>query len=202
VLAQVNQSDLAFLRDRARTLDADLWVDGRTLNIAARAHRRGRTLEMTYGHDLREFAVLADLAHQRTSLKVSGWDVAAKEGIAHEASESAVRGELNGMNGGASILRSALGERKESVAHTVPLTAQEAQAEAEALFRLGARRFLVGRGTAEASADLRVGTHVDLQGLGPLFSGKYYVSQTRTLFDASNGFRIEFTAERPGLGRP
>jgi phage protein D len=202
VLAQVNQSDLAFLRDRARTIDADLWMDGQTLHVAARASRDGGTVEMTYGRDLREFAVLADLAHQRTGLKVSGWDVAAKEGIAHEAGESVVQGELNGMDGGASVLRRALGERKEAVAHTVPLTSQEAQSEAEALFRLGARRFLVGRGTAEARADLRVGAYVDLQGLGPLFSGKYYLAQTRTLFDASHGFRIEFAAERPWLGRP
>jgi hypothetical protein len=32
ILAQVNQSDLAFLRERARTIDAELWLDGRTLN--------------------------------------------------------------------------------------------------------------------------------------------------------------------------
>ena len=28
VLAQVNQSDLAFLRERARAVDAELWLDG------------------------------------------------------------------------------------------------------------------------------------------------------------------------------
>src|SRR5436309_5576380 len=30
LLAQVNQSDLAFLRERARTVDAELWMEGRT----------------------------------------------------------------------------------------------------------------------------------------------------------------------------
>ena len=29
VLAQVNQSDLAFLRDRARSIDAEIWMDDR-----------------------------------------------------------------------------------------------------------------------------------------------------------------------------
>jgi len=38
-----------------------------------------------------------------------------------------------------------------------------------------ARRFVTGRGVAESSGKLRVGNFVDLQGLGPLFSGKYYV---------------------------
>ncbi|HEY3079927.1 MAG TPA: contractile injection system protein, VgrG/Pvc8 family [Chloroflexota bacterium] len=200
VLAQVNQSDLAFLRDRARTVDAELWMDGSTLKVAARASRDGGTLRMSYGRELWEFSVLADLAHQRSSLTVSGWDVAAKAGISQQAGESVVQGELNSMIGGASILSRALGERKEAVAHTVPLTSEEAQAEAAALFRLSARRFVVGRGRAEANAGLRVGAYVDLQGLGPLFSGKYYVAQTRTIFDGGRGFRIEFAAERPGLG--
>src|SRR6267378_94927 len=41
VLVQVNQSDLAFMRERARTLDAELWMDGTKLNIKSRADRRG-----------------------------------------------------------------------------------------------------------------------------------------------------------------
>lgn len=48
---------------------------------------------------------------------------------------------------------------------------------------------------------MRVGTYVNLQGLGPLFSGKYYVSEVQVRFDGSAGLRTEFTAERPGLGR-
>jgi hypothetical protein len=41
-----------------------------------------------------------------------------------------------------------------------------------------------------------------LSGLGPLFSGKYYVAGVRHLFDGATGMRTEFTAERPGLSRP
>jgi hypothetical protein len=41
VLAQLNQSDLAFLRERARAVDAELWLDGTTLNVKAHARRDG-----------------------------------------------------------------------------------------------------------------------------------------------------------------
>jgi uncharacterized protein len=92
------------------------------------------------------------------------------------------------------------GERKASVAHAVPITAREAQDRAEAAFRLQARRFLTGRGIAEPDARLRAGTQVDLQGLGPLFSGKYYVGEVAHLFDGARGLRTEFAAERPGIG--
>src|SRR6202020_65760 len=47
VLAQINQSDLAFLRERARSIDAELWIDGSTLHAETRANRRGSALELT-----------------------------------------------------------------------------------------------------------------------------------------------------------
>jgi hypothetical protein len=202
VLTQVNQSDLAFMRERARSIDAELWMDGSTLNCKSRANRGSSTMQMTLGNQLREFSVLADLANQRTTVTVSGWDVSAKNGIKYDATDSVISGELDGGTSGASLLRSAIGDRKESLSHTVPFIAGEAQAEAEAVFKMTARRFLVGRGVAEMSARLRVGVKVDLAGLGPLFSGKYYVSEVKHVFDLARGFRTEFTAERPGLGRP
>jgi hypothetical protein len=35
-----------------------------------------------------------------------------------------------------------------------------------------------------------------------LFEGKYYVTRSRHLFDTRSGFRTQFVAERPGIGRP
>jgi len=201
VLAQVNQSDLAFLRERARSIDAELWMDGSTLGAQSHARRNGGTVQLRYQRDLREFAVLSDLTGQRTSVFVNGWDVAGKKAIQHEATASTISGELNGDVSGPSILSSAFGDRKEGLAHTVPLAVDQAQAEAEAFFRMCARRFVVGRGVAVADARIRVGSFVDLQALGPLFSGKYYVTEARHMFDA-RGIRTEFTGERPGLGRP
>ena len=55
--------------------------------------------------------MLADLAHQRTSVTVGGWDVARKAAIAHKADDSLLVGELNGDASGASILSQSLGPR-------------------------------------------------------------------------------------------
>ncbi|MDT5267893.1 MAG: uncharacterized protein QOH49_79 [Acidobacteriota bacterium] len=202
VLAQVNQSDLAFLRERARSIDAELWVEGTTLNAKQRAARDGGTLQMVRGGKLRSFSVIADLAMQRTSVSVSGWDVSSKDELKFEADDSVLGGELGSDTSGVSILQSALGARKESIVHTVPLSSQEAQVTAEAYFKMSARRFVVGRGTAETSKELRVGSFVDLQGLGNLFNGKYHVTEVRHMFDLKRGLRTEFTAERPGIGAP
>ena len=200
VLAQVNLSDLTFMRDRARAIDAELWIEGSTLHAKQRASRNSGTVEMTYGHELHEFIVLADLSGQRTGVTASGWDVSGKSTLKYEATESAISSELNGMTSGASILSSALGERKENLAHTVPLTSQDAQNSAEAFFRMSARRFVTGHGVADANADLHVGSYVDLKGLSKLFDGKYYLSEVRHVF-GEKGLTTEFTAERPGLGQ-
>jgi phage protein D len=201
VLVQVNQSDLAFARERARAVEAELWLEGTTLHAHARADRDRVNLDLAYGGQLREFTVLADLAHQRSAVIVSGWDVSGKTALRHEASSSVISGELNGDQSGVSLLASAMGERKETLAHIVPLANDEAQTLAESYFKMAARRFVVGHGVAETNAQLRVGARVNLSGLGPLFNGKYYVTEVQHVFDNTAGLRSEFTVERPGLGR-
>jgi hypothetical protein len=200
LLAQVNQSDLAFLRERAAATDAELWLDDRTLYVQARSRRSHGGVTLTYGSDLYEFSVLADLAHQRTAVRVSGWDVAAKQAIDVEAGSSVIQAELNGGRGGSSLLPAALAPRTERMALDVPLTREEAQALADAHYRARARGFVRGQGLTDGNPRLRVGTAVDLRNVGPLFDGPYYVTLARHSFDLLHGYRTAFHVERPGIG--
>lgn len=200
VVAQVNQSNLAFLRERMRTIDAELWMEGSTLFAKSHSSRSRSTVKLAYKDNLRSFSVLADLADQRTSVTTCGWDVSSKQALKVEATEQVIRSELNGDEAGVAILASKLGARKEVLAHSVPLNSAEAKAEAESFFKMSARRFVVGRGVSEADHRLRVGNTVELTQLGPLFNGKYYVCEVCHIFDG-RGIRSEFTAERAGLGK-
>jgi uncharacterized protein len=202
LVAQVNQSDLAFVRERARAIDAEVWVSNNTLFVKSHTARGRDSLQLRYpSQALRAFSVMADLAQQRTSVAATGWDVAGKQMLKQEATEQSLRSELGNDEGGASILRARIGERKECLAHTVPLTSDEARAEAESYFKLGARRFVVGRGVAQTDERLRVGNRVEIDGVGTLFNGKYAFSEVRHRFDGA-GLRTEFVAERAGIGRP
>jgi phage protein D len=201
VLAQVNQSDLAFLRERARALDAELWISDSTLNVQPRANRGSTSVTLTYGKELREFRVLADLAGQTTSFEVTGWDVSSKQALKEQVDDSVVSSELAGGDSGPSILKSAFGDRKDALANSVPLTSDEAHARAEALLKRRARRFIVGHGTAETKPELQVGTKVTLKGIGKLFEGDFYLAATDHLFDGAQGLRTELELERPGLGK-
>jgi phage protein D len=201
VLAQLNQSDLAFLRERARAVDAELWVAGDKLSVKARSRRNTGDVTVTLGKGLLECSVNADLAGQVSGFSVTGWDTSSKEAISYRATDTAVSGELNGDDGGSKMLTSALGTRDQQIVHLVPFTSTEAQALAEAQYRRSARRFVTMTGLAEGDARLRVGAKLTLAGLGPLFDGKYYITRARQIFDARTGFRTQFSAERPGIGK-
>lgn len=200
VAVQMNQSDLAFLRARAVAADGELWLEGRTLHVGRRASRADSRLELVHGARLRSFSVSADLAHQRTSVRCTGWDVSGKQAISSEADAGALGSEASDGTSGPDVLRQALGERKDSVAHMVPLDEGAARAWAEAHLRAAARRFVRGRGVADADARIRVGRKVKLQGLGPLFSGSYGVVEACHRFDVAQGLWTEFVAERAWIG--
>src|SRR6266704_4500907 len=199
VLAQVNESDLSFVRERARAIDAELWIDGKTLNVQSRNHRKTDDVTLTFGQGLLEFSVLADIAGQTSGFVVSGWDVSGKQALNHRATDSVLSSELNGDVGGSKALATAIGQHDQQIVHDLPLTAQETQALSESEYRRVARRFVTGMGIAEGDARLRVGTKLKLRSLGTMFDGSYYVSRVRHLFDATNGYRTQFFVERPGI---
>ena len=200
-LAQLNQSDLAFIRERARAVDAEVWLEGETLHVQARSRREAGNVTLTYREDLLELSILADLAQQRSQVTVSGWDVAAKEAIISQSTESAIQPELNGYTSGAGILSMPpFGPRKEHIVHHAPFTSEEARYLAEAHYRCTARRFVTGRGICSGNGCIRVGGRLSLCGVGPLFEGEYYVTAVRHTFDGSNSYRTQFSIERPGIG--
>jgi phage protein D len=175
-------------------------VDNRTLYAQARSRRNAGSVSFTYGQNLLEFSVLADLAHQRTSVRVSGWDVAGKQAIDVEAGENVIAAELKGGRSGSAVLAQALAQRRERIVLAVPLSQQEAQKMAEARYRERARSFVRGSGVVDGNVKIRVGATVELKGLGPFFDGPYYVTLARHTFDLRNGYRTTFEAERPGIG--
>lgn len=200
ILTQVNQSDLAFLRERVAAVDGELWIEGTTLHAQRRSRRSAGRITLAYGAGLRELSVLADLAHQRSSVRVSGWDVAGKQGIDAEAAEAAISAELDGRRSGTAVLGQALAARHERIATAVPHTEPEARAVAEARYRARARRFVRGTGVTDGDPALRVGTIAELQDVGPLFEGAYRVTCVRHTFDLRHGYRTTFEIERPGIG--
>lgn len=200
VVQQFNQSDLAFLRERARLVQAELWEEDDTLYFKQRPRRAGPEHTLTLGAELLSLRARADLAHQRTSVRVTGYDARHREAIDEEAGESAVRGESPAGRTGPAVLASAFGERPSHRAREAPLTPGEARSLAGAEMLRRARSFVVADGVTSGTADMVVGSRLTLLATAPSFDGGgYYVTRVIQRFDLDRGFRTRFEAERATL---
>lgn len=202
LIQQWNQSDLAFLRERARRLAADLWIDGDSLHMAGRDQRQGSRITLIQGNNLIEARIAADLAHQRSTVHIGGYDDGAKNKIDEEAGADAVTAEAQGNRHGIEVLERALGSGHDShLAREVPLDGRQADSLARAAMLTRARRFVTVTGVADGTPTLRVGSLLRLERIGPLFEGDgFYVTRVSHRFDLSHGYRTHFEAERAWIG--
>jgi uncharacterized protein len=200
VLQQVNQSDLAFLRERARLLQAELWCIGQTLHLSDRSRRQGTRLTLVHGNELITARFTADLAHQRTDVAVSGYDARAKNVIDEHAGSETVNSEALPGRTGPEVLEKALGASASFRVREAPLTTAEASAWAKAEMLRRARRFVTVAGTTRGSPDLVVGTLLRFELVGAPFEGDgYYVTRMTHTYDNEQGLRTAFEAERPTI---
>ncbi|TCN32776.1 phage protein D [Kribbella orskensis] len=200
VVQQLNQSDLAFLRERARLVQAEIWAAGRTLHFRSRPQRTGTSLTLVHGNDLLSVRLCADLAEQRSACIVTGYDAAAQGVIDEEAGPDVVAAESIGGRTGAALVESALGKSTTYRVREAALTSAEAVAWARAEMLRRGRRFVTVTGTTRGSADMEVGSRLRLALVGaPFEGGGYYVTRVTHTFDNVQGFRTRFEAERSTL---
>ncbi|HEY3410993.1 MAG TPA: contractile injection system protein, VgrG/Pvc8 family [Propionicimonas sp.] len=200
VLQQVNQSDLAFLRERARRLQVDLWCSGKTLHLSERANRHGTTITLIHGADLLSCRLSADIAHQRTDIAVTGYDARRKSVIDEHANADTIRAEASAGRTGPEVLDKAFGVTASFRVREAPLTTAEAKAWARAEMLRRARRFVCVTGMTRGTPDLTVGSQLRLELVGAPFEGSgYYVTRVTHTYDNERGLRTAFAAERPTL---
>jgi uncharacterized protein len=197
--AQIDETDLAFLRRLLARFDADLQVVGTELHVSPRADVQRQSVTLSAEEDLRSISVCADLADQVTAVTVRGWDAEQGRAVKASATAGTHMGPGRGREG-AAILRDQLGERPDNLGHCAARSCEEAQALAEAAYDRRARAFVRACGVTEGNPNLRVGAKLTLTGIGARFDNDYYVVCTRHLFDNDEGYRTEFTAECAYLG--
>jgi phage protein D len=193
VQAQLDESDLAFLRRLLARYDGDLQVVGQELHVSPRGDVQRGLLTLELHSQLRKVKLLADLAHQVSEVTVTGWDPLQGARVRGSSSDGAL-GPGRGSTG-AQLLRDAIGERSHHLGRQAVATDAEAQAVAATDFAARARRFVTVEGVAEGNPALRVGAHVTLSGLGPRFDNTYYVTYACHRWDVERGYETDFEGE-------
>jgi len=195
---QLNESDLHFLRRLLARYDADVQVVGSELHASPRSQAQRNQIEIDLNSQLKEVRVIADLAHQVTQITATGWDYSQGQTIS-VTSQTTSFGPGSGQSG-KDWLQQALGARSEQLAQWSNLNAQDAQALVDAEFAQRVRTFVVAHGVSEGNPNLRVGSYLKLNGLGPRFSNTYYTTATVHHFDTDGGYETRFCAECAYLG--
>ncbi len=205
VVQQWNQSDLAFLRERARLIQAEIWFEDDQLKFKSRSQRNGTAITLVQGGDnpdlagcgLLDVVLRADLAHQRTQVRTSGYDASARDAIDEQADADVIQAEISGGRTGPQILQQAFGERVSYRVREAPLVAGEASDWARAEMLRRCRSFVTATGTTNGTPDMVVGSRLTLQGVGAPFEGDGYTAvRVCHTYDLKSGHRTHFEAQR------
>ena len=200
VVQQWNQSDLAFLRSRAARIGAEVWIAEDTLHFRSRGSRAGTEITLVNGNQLLDVQIRADLAHQRTKVRVTGYDAEERDAIDEEASGDVVTAEVAGGLTGPALLQRAFGERTSWRTREVALTDGEAREWARAEMLRRSRGFVTAVGTTNGTADMVVGSRLAFERVGaPFNGGGYYVTRVHHSYDRGSGHRTRFEAERASV---
>ena len=184
-----------------RLIQAELWCEDDTLTSRRAATAPAPTVTLVQGNELLDVEIRADLAHQRTKVKVSGYDAAGAR--RHRRGGRRRRGHPARDRGRAAPARrsssSAFGERVSHRVREVPLTGGEATAWAKAEMLRRARGFVHVVGVDRGTPDLVVGSsRGPRSGVGGAVRRRRLLRDARLphLRPAATAHRTHFEAER------
>ncbi len=179
---QENQTNMAFLRQRAARIGFELFMYDGKLNF--RQPKSEDTLELTWLDDVRSFHVQLTSAEQVKSVEVRGWDYTTKEPIVATADQENLLTQIESEEESgikASQAFDKLQEPKKIVVNQPVFKRKEADAIAQAVCDEISGQFVKGDAMATGNPEIRPGRMVKLQELGP-YTGEYYVTETRHVY--------------------
>jgi uncharacterized protein len=206
-IMQANQTDLEFVQARARRIHFEILIeDDRTLVFRRSKEDEPKAYTLVWGQVHEGFSPPADMLplksfsptmttmNQPDEVIVRGYNPQTKREVIGRARVGDEVRRL-GDSAGPEMTQRAF-NRQQQVVNVGPVSSQaEADQQARAIYNERAMQFLEGSGATIGEAGLRSGMIVDLQGLGPKFSGLYYIDEaTHTL--GGSGYQTSFTVKR------
>ena len=205
-MIQTNLSDLEFIRQRAALLHFEVLVEDKKLIYRKAKEDQPKKFTMVWGYPqlgfapgpdtlpLRSFNPKMNTMDQPSSVTVKGYDPATKKEMTGKAGIGDENRKM-GAQSGPQVSQAAHPKPKEMV-RVGPIASQaELDQQAKAIYNEHAMKFVEGDGVTIGVPALRAGVVVELLGLGPKFSGMYYVNEaTHTIGDS--GYSTNFSVKR------
>lgn len=195
---QHNQSDLAFLMQRAWRIGYECFVDEGKLYFRKPPNGSGQAT-LTWGNDLLSFRPRMSLAEQVNEVLVKGWDVDKQKPIVGQAEKGRLYVEVEKSKEEAGRAGT-FGTGKLVIVDQAMVSQAEADTLAAARMDEVSGAFLEAEGVAFRRPDIKAGQKVTLKSLGKRLSGTYLVTHANHVYTAE-GLRTTFTVRgsRTGL---
>lgn len=175
---QNNQTNWEFLRDRARRIGYELFVEGSTLHFCKPRVDESAALGADVWSDVVRIHLHMTSVGQVKEVMVRGWDPGSKQPIVGSATHGAATARGGRQQSGAEI-SSPFGSAR-MVVTSVPV---QSQAEADTLAQALADDLTGNAIRVDAemmgNPDVRPGLVVNLEALGERFAGRYYVTSVK-----------------------
>lgn len=196
-VVQHNQTDLEFLRKRARLNGYEVYVRDKVLYFQSPQHARPPAATLRIGEDVTEFTPRLQTLAQVGELSVRGWDVTAKQALVGRAGAGTESTLMGGKSSGPARAKRAFG-KADAVSVDVPVpTKAQADGMARQLFDERALNFIQGEvECATGHPELHAGTVVGIQGAGTTFSGAYYITSVTHSMTNGEGYRTRLEVRR------
>ena len=189
-LIQDNQTDYAFLAERALLTGLELSVDDETIRFR-KPVPEGDPIELAWDGGLLSFTVRVTAADQVSEVEVRGWDPTQKQAITSTVSDSDA-GPGIGIDPN-QIRSSAFGQATALVTDRPVRDTSEAEALGHAALDHVTSAIVRADGVAHGDPTIRAGVRVKVGGLGERLSGTYDVTSTTHSIVPGTGYETRFS---------
>jgi phage protein D len=195
-VSQFNQTDLAFLQDRAKRINFELAVDNDgTLHFRPDSSATKSVVSLSLDDDLLEFQPRMTLV-PLTGVQALAWDTQQKKPIKASVNAGSQTSMMGGKESAAQHAEKVFVEATESIVGVPASSQAELDRLASAYFNAAALDFIQASGRVRGRTDVRAGRVIHVENIGTRFSGDYQVTSATHHYSRHDGYVTEFQARR------
>jgi phage protein D/phage baseplate assembly protein gpV len=198
---QNNQTDMAFLRARARRIGFHLGIDDDGQLVFQKAERETEQgPELSWGGNLRSFRPIISAARQTKQVAARSWDPKSKQAVYSTARVADAPPNGPAVDKDLKAARKIAGDTARAVITDQPVSVDECDQLTAAAAGDVERDFVEADGACLGHSHVRAGHAVVIRGVGRKFSGVYLVTSATHVYSPAVGYSTTFrvTGHSPG----
>ncbi|MEZ4660549.1 MAG: contractile injection system protein, VgrG/Pvc8 family [Caldilineaceae bacterium] len=192
---QHNQTDLAFLQERARRIGYEVYVRDKKLYFQPRQAASKEVATLRLSQDIIEFFPRLTTMSQVSEVAVQGWDVMRKAPVTSRSMSSSIP-PMAGKTTGSKATSMAFGASRAAQVRWPVASTAEADQMARGQFDEMSLHYIHGEVVCEGRADLHAGDVVRIEEAGETFSGAYYITSVIHTMNEGRGYETRLFVQR------